>query len=245
MPTDQTWVRPNFFDSIQLSHRNFWFRLNSWLTIGFQALIKINSDSKWLAGSWFKSTHDSKGLTEFRFKSTESFPEFWFKWLMTQHSGILNRINSWLNYTLNSTYIHSPVYFQNLFHSIWLSWAFWAFDLSVFPPDMTFYGFSSQVSEINFMTFKAVSRILKSIQLILKRLTRNWLRINSRLKRIPQILIQIDSWLERLPWKSNQIGSFSILINSWLSEKHLILSRLMVWPWVVRTDLYNDARRSL
>ena len=141
MPTDQTWVRPNFFDSIQLSHRNFWFRLNSWLTIGFQALIKINSDSKWLAGSWFKSTHDSKGLTEFWFKSTESFPEFWFKWLMTQHSGILIGINSWPNYTLNSIYIHSPVYFQNLFHSIWLSWAFWAFDLSVFPLDMTFMDF--------------------------------------------------------------------------------------------------------
>ena len=64
-------------DSIQLSLRKFWFRLNTWHTMTFQELIQINSDSKGMKFDsnrlttqknflehWFESTHGSISISD-------------------------------------------------------------------------------------------------------------------------------------------------------------------------------------
>ena len=91
----QTRVLLNFFDSIQLNLRKFWFWLNSWLTMAFKNWFKSTHDLKWFSEIWFKSTHDSNSFSVFRFKLTHdskwvTFSPFWL--LMTPFDHIDPRL---------------------------------------------------------------------------------------------------------------------------------------------------------
>ena len=168
----------NFFDSIQLSLRKFWFCLNSWPTVALKNWFKSTHDSKWFSGIWFISTRDSNGFPEFQFKSShdwkifpgfwyisthdsKSFPEFWFKLTYDRKtSGILVRINSLLNYTLDSIFgitfggftrsvFPGNYNFQNLSDLTWcdLFWAFEHFGWSVLLTNL--FGSNHDTSSIS------------------------------------------------------------------------------------------------
>ena len=178
------------FDSTQLmTHKGFTTIHSNKLTTQ-NGFLKFNSNrfttQKKFPEFWLKSTHGSK-----------TFPEFWFKSTHdSEKSGILIRINSWLNDTIHFqfTFVTSHDFFE---HSTQvLNW----YDL---------FGLSTQAPfreiDSNQLMNQAVSWRLESIQIM----TQAVFQVSTHaLSGFPsQVLIQIDSWLEQLPWESNQIDS--------------------------------------
>ena len=154
-------------------------------------------------GFWFRSTHDSKNL------------EYWFEW---SHDTMI-RINCRFRWPFLC------------FHSILLA----SFGLSLNFVDLfgAFTKFRCSLLGIQLGALIRISSWLKQyhenlsrFNSWLQRLSRNCLRINSWLKWIPHVMIQINSWLKIFP-----IFRFKSTHGS--SEKHLILSRFMIRPWVI------------
>ena len=137
--------------------------------------FRFNSthDSPWLYENWFKSAHDS-----------EEFLKFDSNRVMTQKlSVILIRIKSWLNdpkqLSISLTFLcfHSiPLPFFGL--SLYIIGLFWAFDSSALIRNSSWL--KQHLEELN------------RFNSLLKRLSRNWHRINSWLSQwVPRVLMQI------------------------------------------------------
>ena len=102
---------------------------------------------------------------------------------------------------------------------------FLGFSTQVFTSYELFWGLSTQVpyrqTNLNMLTTQAVSRRPEAIQLMTQRRSRNWLRINSRLK-----------WIRRYWFRwthdSKPFPTFLFKSTHASSEKHLILSRIMI-----------------
>ena len=125
-----------------------------------------------------------------------AFSNFDSNRLMTKKYGILIRINSWLNYTIDSV-AYLPLDFTSYD-------LFWAFDQSVlswcdlFRDVWPFLGIRLKCLPENWFEsthdLRSLSRFNSWLKWLFMELTENQLTIQAD----PKVLIQIDSWLKRL-----------------------------------------------
>ena len=175
-------------------------QINYRLKINFWNLIQIDSGFKKLAEFWFKSAHDSRNFSKSWFEST--------------HDSMMLFIPSFV----------WPFLGVQLYR--WLGMTFLGFSTQKSSLRMNFFGgLSTQVpyrqTDMNRLMTQAVSRRPEAIQLMTQRRSRNWLRINSRLK-----------WIRRYWFRwthdSKRFPTFLFKSTHASSEKHLILSRIMI-----------------
>ena len=161
---EQTWVwYDSLFYSIQLSLRKFWF--------------DTTHDSQWRYKNWFKSTHDSKWISEILFKSTHKSKKKTFR--------ILNWINSWHNDA-----IHSQFHMTFFGHST---------QLLTWWPILAFHSSVNFVWPFKGFRLKCIPDKLIRISSWLKQYLGNLNRFNSLLKRLSRNWLWINSWVEWIP----------------------------------------------
>ena len=160
-----------------------------------------------------------------------AFSNFDSNRLMTKKYGILIRINSWLNYTIDSV-AYLPLDFTSYD-------LFWAFDQSVlswcdlFRDVWPFLGIRLKCLPENWFEsthdLRSLSRFNSWLKWLFMELTENQLTKQAD----PQVLIQVDSWLKRLSryLTQNQLiaqADPQVLnqFDSWLKQKK------SNWFWV-------------
>ena len=177
----QTWVwYDSLFYSIQLSLRKFWF--------------DTTHDSQWRYRNWFKSTEYSKCISEIFFKSTHDSKKTF---------RILNWINSWHNDAIHSqfhmTFFGHSTFFWKPFPFLGIQLNCWLGDLFWWPILETWYSSVNFVWPFKGFRLKCIPDKLIRISSWLKQYLGNLNRFNSLLKRLSRNWLWINSWVEWIP----------------------------------------------
>ena len=206
----------------------------------------------------FDSTQTQKALALTQLMTHNGFPRIGSNQLMAQkafqnfdsnrlptqkRSGILIRINSWLNYTVDSI-AHLPLDFTS-------------YDLFVLSTQLsllgvTFFGLPTQVSSRQLIGinswlkqyFGELNRFNSWLKWLSRELTQNqlwtqadphyWFRSTHDSSGFPENWLRINSWLKQIPryWLKS-------IHDSSKKQQQLILSRLRIRLWVVPMSVQN------